>query len=414
MTKINQKAQRVTNVLALILFPIFSLATTPVLANESAELKPGDIIGPHNWSRVQGMVGQNLLRRIQEGYSFEIKEAYSFDEPREYVEATRRYSRRVKLGADGRLLNYVAGRPFPAISYNDPEAGLKMVWNFFWRWLGDDYKNGGYTREGKIIRDVIEKDGSQRRGEVVNHAIRTRGRVTIDPKPFIPGYNHIDWMQLRADEYPRDTAGRTTLQIRFTDPDVEDDFYIYIPSIRRIRRVPPIQRCATIAPSEFNFDDINSFNGKITNFAYNFLGEKKMLGNFFQRDIPFRRRNGDYLPLEEKWAVHATYAVEIRPKDDSYCYPRKVIYIHKKTWEVIWVMIWDEKGDYWKEQFGFRMPVKLPDGREVWSTASVVIVNVKNGRSTVLSIPRRFNQGYKPTLFSLATLQKVLRGGLIR
>jgi hypothetical protein len=42
-------------------------------------------------------------------------------------------------------------------------AGLKLAWNFYWRWLGDDYKNGGSTKEGRIIRDAIDADGSERR-----------------------------------------------------------------------------------------------------------------------------------------------------------------------------------------------------------------------------------------------------------
>ena len=29
-----------------------------------SDLKPGDTIGPHNWQKVQGMVGENLLNRI--------------------------------------------------------------------------------------------------------------------------------------------------------------------------------------------------------------------------------------------------------------------------------------------------------------------------------------------------------------
>jgi hypothetical protein len=77
-------------------------------------------------------------------------------------------------------------------------------------------------------------------------------------------------------------------------------------------------------------------------------------------------------------------------------------------------MIWDKKGNYWKETFAFLTPVKLPDGRGVWSPGTVVMVNVQNGRSTVLTATRGFNQGYQPTLFTLATLQTVMRGGAIR
>jgi len=44
---------------------------------------------------------------------------------------------------------------------------------------------------------------------------------------------------------------------------------------------------------------------------------------------------------------------------------------------------------------------------------SVVIVNVQNGRSTIVTANRAYNQGYPASMFSLATLQRVMRGGTI-
>jgi Protein of unknown function (DUF1329) len=379
-----------------------------------SELKPGDVIGPHNWQRVQGMVGENLLNRIKGGYTFKIKESRPRREPKEYIEATEKYASKVTLGTRGELVNYVAGRPFPTLSASDPEAGLKLAWNFVKRWMGDDYKDGGGTATGRAASYTIEKDGSERKSEVIRHEIRTRGRVTLDPKPSFAGYDHIDWMVLRADEYPRDTSGTTTLEIRYMDPDREDDLYVYVPSIRRVRRSPPTERCATLAPTEFNFDDINTFNGKVTNFKYKFLGERQMLGNFFQQQIPYARKPGDYLPLNEAWEVVNAYTLEIVPKDSSYCYPHKVLYIDTLTLQAFWGQILDIKGNLWKEQINFYAPVKLVDGQEVLSPMTPVIVNVQNGRSSVLNTARAFNQGYQPSLFTLQTLQTVMRGGSVR
>jgi hypothetical protein len=400
---------RISVGLVLIVLSVFRAAGAA-----DVDLKPGDTVGPHNWERVKGMVGENLLNRIRQGYTFRIKEGRSIGLPKEYTLATARYSDQVKLGSNGELLNYVAGIPFPDVNVNDAQVGLKMAWNFYWRWLGDDYKTGGGTGEGKIIRYAIEKDGSERRADVLHHTIKTRGRVSLDSKPELPGYEHIDWMQLRADEYPRDTAGTTTLEIRYADSKREDDLYIYVPSIRRVRRVPPLQRCATIAPSEFNFDDINSFGGKISDFNYRFLGKAKMLGNLAQQQIPFDRKSGDYLPLKENWEIVEAYGLEITPKNPNYCYPRKVIYFDIQNYEAFWTMIWDEKGNYWKEQFALRSVVKLPDGQEALSVGTVVITNLKNGRATLVDAVRTYNQGYQPSLFTLATLQTVMRGGAIR
>jgi Protein of unknown function (DUF1329) len=378
-----------------------------------ADLKPGDTIGPDNWQRIQGMVGENFLNRVKSGHTIQIKAPKTYRHLKEYTDATEAHASKVRLGANGELIGYVAGQPFPKLDLKDPQIGQKLAWNFFWRWLGDDYKTGGAVKGGKIIRSAIEKDGAERRADLVSYFLFPRTRYNLDPKPAIPGYEHIDYMQLRVDSYPRDAAGTTTLEIRYGDPKRADDLYIYIPSIRRIRRATTTQRCQTLAPSEFNLDDINSFNGKITDFDYKFLGEKKMLANLSQEDFPFKRKQGDYLPLEEKWEVVDTYVLEVTPKDSGYCYPRKVLHLNKVTFDTHWTLIWDKRGEYWKEQFGMFTPVKLADGREVWSVGDVTIVNVQNGRSTIVSATRAYNRGYPASMFSLATLESIMRGGSI-
>jgi uncharacterized protein YxjI len=399
----------------IILMMVIGLATAPMkLQAADPDLKPGDKIGPNNWQRIQGMVGENFLNRVKAGHTIEIKKPKIYRPLKEYVEATEKYSGKVRLGPNGELLNYIAGQPFPKLDPKDPQMGQKLAWNFFWRWLGDDYKTGGAVKGGKIIRYVIEKDGAERRADLVSYFIFPRTRYTLDPKPSIPGYEHIDYMQLRIDSYPRDAAGTTTLEIRYDDPKRPDDLYIYIPSIRRIRRATTTQRCQTLAPSEFNLDDINSFNGKITDFNYKFLGEKKMLANLSQEHLPFARKPGDYMPLDEKWEVVDTYVLEITPKDPNYCYPKKILHLNKMTFDTHWTLIWDKRGDYWKEQFGMFTPVKLPDGREVWSVGDVTIVNVQNGRSTIVTATRAYNQGYPISMFSLATLETIMRGGSIK
>src|SRR5215510_11307195 len=59
--------------------------------------KPGDTIGPHNWQKVEGMVGENLLNRIKQGYTFKIRESRRVKSPTEYLEATEKYSSQVRL-----------------------------------------------------------------------------------------------------------------------------------------------------------------------------------------------------------------------------------------------------------------------------------------------------------------------------
>src|SRR5437016_8672026 len=109
-----------------ISFPGFALRLWAV----EVDLKPGDTIGPHNWQRVQGMVGENLLNRIKQGYTFKIKESRPRRDPKEFLEETEKHSGWVSLVRNGQLVNYVAGLPFPKPDPNDSQAGLKLAWNF--------------------------------------------------------------------------------------------------------------------------------------------------------------------------------------------------------------------------------------------------------------------------------------------
>jgi len=171
------------------LFVVLLIFSSVNLPAAEVDLKPGDTIGPQNWKKVEDMVGPNLLNRIKAGYSFQIKASKHYTSPKEYVEATEKHSAQVRLGSKGELLNYVAGLPFPKIEPNDPQAGQKLAWNFYWRWLGDDFKTGGATKEGKIVRLAIERDGAERRADLVSYTLFPRTRYMLSPKPAIPGAN---------------------------------------------------------------------------------------------------------------------------------------------------------------------------------------------------------------------------------
>ena len=56
-----------------------------------AELKPGDTIGPNNWQRIEGMVGENFLNRVKKGHTIQIKSPKTYQPLKEYAAATEKY-----------------------------------------------------------------------------------------------------------------------------------------------------------------------------------------------------------------------------------------------------------------------------------------------------------------------------------
>ena len=80
--------------------------------------------------------------------------------------------------------------------------------------MGDDYKTGGAVKGGKILRAAIEKDGSERRADLVSYFLFPSTRYSLNPKPAIPGYEHIDFMQLRVDSGRQESRARRASSIR--------------------------------------------------------------------------------------------------------------------------------------------------------------------------------------------------------
>jgi hypothetical protein len=77
-------------------------------------------------------------------------------------------------------------------------------------------------------------------------------------------------------------------------------------------------------------------------------------------------------------------------------------------------MVWDAKGNLWKEFFTIWAPVKLADGQEVIGPQYPTAMNVQSGRVSVLNQGRSYNNGYHPNMFTLQTVQTVMRGGALR
>ncbi len=267
-------------------------------------------------------------------------------------------------------------------------------------------------------RYVIDRYGNEIEAEVLQYYLKPIGRVTLEPKPYFKGRERIEEYELWINYYPRDVSGTAVLWTRVTDPDKWDDMWIYLPSIRRIKRFPTSQRCATRAPTDYTWDDSWGFQGKITLFNYKLIGEGKILTLAHQKRIPFKREKGDLLPLDEEYEVRDCFIVEQTPKDPSYCYGKRVNYVDKETWQLDYVMLYDRKMDFWKDGGLFALSpspyYKKKYGIDVYMVTGGYFMNYHTAHTTLTQIPvLAVDVGLKPELFSLSTLQELQRGGSI-
>src|SRR5271167_4812509 len=114
------------------------IAIVPRVVPAGAQVKPGDVITPHNASKVETLVSPGNLVLVKQGMTMKIVPTGHLDWPPPYKAATEKYSPQVSLTSDGELKNYVAGLPFPLVDANDPQAATKIMWNFAFRPLHTD------------------------------------------------------------------------------------------------------------------------------------------------------------------------------------------------------------------------------------------------------------------------------------
>src|SRR3989449_526774 len=196
--------------------------------------------------------------------------------PRAYKEATEKYSSQVKLSADGRSMeNYVAGQPFAKLDPKDPQFVTKIMFNYDYGYVNglDDTDLRNFDADTGSIADhgpmTIE------RHFLLDHFRRLfwTGRLYVDPKPEKPNPNGYRAQQgLYPVLEPFDLKGVGALGNRYISPDKQDDSWLYLPSLRRVRRLSTAQRSDALFGQ---YTDIYDRSGELWKIWINDVGFRK-------------------------------------------------------------------------------------------------------------------------------------------
>src|SRR6185436_3286989 len=142
-----------------------------------------------------------------------------------------------------KLEGYVAGRPFPIIDIKEPMAAMKIMQNFRMALSFDDLDIRNFDADTGPIS--TERPLQIERHFLIAHLRRLqyRGRLYVDPKPTIPnteGFNYKETLHPLIE--PFDLKGIGSTSYRYLDPTRQDDTWLYLPSLRRVRRFSTTQR----------------------------------------------------------------------------------------------------------------------------------------------------------------------------
>jgi len=313
---------------------------------------PGETITEANVDTVAEEISPGVLWCVQHGMNLAVVPYKQIVLPKAYQEATEAHAGQVRLlGGGTRLEGYVAGMPFPAIDPNDPELATKVMWNYYYRpYFTDDYAWRNFAADTGVLNS--DSGMTVERTYTVRHFGRLfyNGRLYIDPKPELPNPDGIRYKELTGPILsPLDLKGVGSLSYRFLDLNEQDRTWLYTPTLRRVRRLSTSQRSDSVFGQDTDLDSYYGYSGNIAWMSWRFLGEKKMLGSFHALHSPVEwcPGKGDFA-FCDVWEPRDVFVVEGISKLPQYAYSKRILYIDKETYSVLYMDAYDHSGALWK------------------------------------------------------------------
>jgi len=321
-------------------------------------LKFGDLVDKSKAEKVKDLFPDFIVDHLlMQGWNFYVRETESFSPPRRWLAATKMYHKNVKIKQDHNLEGYVGGTPFPlGPKEDDPDAGYKVMWNLFYRPLGDlwDLRWALYWIDGK--------KGVDRTQDWMAWVRASETRLfsgNIIPNRDVEGSRAIFHVGGLA---PFDIEGMWTLQYKKNNGSY-DDYWAYIPGSRRVRRASSSANKDVFAGSDMiNDDAMFGYSGQIAWLEkVKYIDKKVMFGHAHgerahlevdmnekytcpyidTKNPPHWLLNNDTWELRPFWVVEATYGRD-------YPYGRRVLYVDCEHNWLNYQSCYDQKGELWK------------------------------------------------------------------
>lgn len=168
---------------------------------------------------------------------------------------------------------------------------------------------------------------------------------------------------------PHDVKG--TAMLTFSHKTGNDDQWLYLPAIKRVKRISSANKSGSFMGSEFAYEDISS--QEVEKYTYKFIREDKVNG-------------------------HDCYVIQRVPAYKYSGYSRQLLWLDKKEYRAMKLEFYDRKNDLLKTQTFSRYKKYLG---KYWRAHEMLMVNHQNQRSTKLIWENfRFRNGYSSRHFN--------------
>ncbi len=189
--------------------------------------------------------------------------------------------------------------------------------------------------------------------------LRLSRRVTIPP---------FGWYDKRAEKNnefksmlttmysPRDVKGTVILTNQYENIDKFNQNMIYIPSLRRVRKMSSTDTQDPMSGQDIIYDDNEGFSQKIspTRYPYKFeiIAEREYLFPMSTDGTEYIDSKDGYSLKNIKMERRPCYVVELTQEDSNYVYSKRKFYVDMETLMITGLILnYDQKGRLYRSNF---------------------------------------------------------------
>jgi hypothetical protein len=215
-----------------------------------------------------------------------------------------------------------------------------------------------------VMRQVEDRDsGESSVGDYTMVLIDRRDRQRVRNLRIFSKDFGEDNKALSLFESPADIRGTAYLNFDWDNQDRDDDSWLYLPALQRVKRIASSDTSDSFLGSDFTYADINGY--ELDWYDYTFINESETVDDL------------------EVWVVEAVPKPEFKDKaEDATGYSKMQSWIRKDNFVQIRGQVWELKGN--KIKYFNSTEIELIDN--IWTTKRLQVVTTRNGRQEHASV----------------------------
>lgn len=242
----------------------------------------------------------------------------------------------------------------PVFAETPEEKGLRIAQE------GENTGEGWVDESSTLKMILINKKGNETVREM--HSMATEG-------------SNDDGKMLMVFDSPRDQKG--TALLTHSHPDKDNDQWLYLPALKKVKKIASKAKSGPFLGSEFSFEDIGG--AKIEDYEYKWIRDEELNGR-------------------------KVWVIEAYPTNKYSGYTKVVTWIDQEDYRQYKAEFWDRKKSHLKTMTisGYK---KYLD--KFWRPAELHMVNHQTGKSTKMQITEtKFKQGLQDKDFTKNSLKR--------